>query len=250
MPIHDWTIVDAGIFHAFHHDWITEISRALNGGLLPPNYYALPEQFAGGLGPDVLTLHSPAPNPVDDALQGGVALAEAPPQVRFRMQPESSRHAARAKTVTVRHVSQHQVVAMIEIVSPGNKNSANGLNAFVSKAREMLAAGVHLLLIDLFPPSTRDPEGIHRAIWADDCGPDYALPNDKLLACVSYIGGIGGEAFEEPLAVGDTLPSMPLFLTPDVYVSTPLESTYQIAWQGLAAYWREVLSGARLHKLA
>jgi hypothetical protein len=35
MPMHDWTRVDAGIFHAFHHDWITELGRALNGGLLP-----------------------------------------------------------------------------------------------------------------------------------------------------------------------------------------------------------------------
>ena len=26
MPIHDWSHVDAGIFHAFHHDWITDIS--------------------------------------------------------------------------------------------------------------------------------------------------------------------------------------------------------------------------------
>ena len=42
MPIHDWTRVDAGIFHAFHHDWITEIARALNRGLLPADYYALP----------------------------------------------------------------------------------------------------------------------------------------------------------------------------------------------------------------
>lgn len=24
MPMHDWTRVAAGIFHAFHHDWITE----------------------------------------------------------------------------------------------------------------------------------------------------------------------------------------------------------------------------------
>jgi hypothetical protein len=56
MPIHDWTRVDAGIFHAFHHDWITEIARALNRGLLPASYYALPEQLAGGLGPDILTL--------------------------------------------------------------------------------------------------------------------------------------------------------------------------------------------------
>src|SRR4051794_30708006 len=108
MPIHEWTRVDAGIFHAFHHDWITELSRALNRGLLPTDYYALPEQIAGGLGPDIL-----------------------------------------AKAVAIRHVSHHQVVAMIEVVSPGNKNNVHGLNAIVRKAREALAAGVHLLIVDL-----------------------------------------------------------------------------------------------------
>lgn len=56
MPIHDWTKVDAGIFHAFHHGWIEELARALNRGLLPADYYALPEQHAAGFGPDVLTL--------------------------------------------------------------------------------------------------------------------------------------------------------------------------------------------------
>src|SRR5207302_10526518 len=60
VPVHDWTRVDAGIFHDFHHAWIEEIKRALNRGLLPPDYYALAEQIAGGLGPDVLTLQRPA----------------------------------------------------------------------------------------------------------------------------------------------------------------------------------------------
>lgn len=54
MPLHDWTRVPAGIFQAFHHDWITEIGRALNAGLLPDDHDALPEQQAAGLGPDVL----------------------------------------------------------------------------------------------------------------------------------------------------------------------------------------------------
>src|SRR2546421_12094765 len=58
MPIHDWNRVEAGIFHHFHHDWITELARALNGGLLPEDYYALPEQQAAGFGPDVLTLQT------------------------------------------------------------------------------------------------------------------------------------------------------------------------------------------------
>ena len=28
MPIHDWSRVDAGIFHDFHHAWIEQIKRA------------------------------------------------------------------------------------------------------------------------------------------------------------------------------------------------------------------------------
>ena len=59
MPIHDWTRVGAGIFHHFHLEWIGDLSRVLNRGLLPPDYYALAEQFAGGFGPDVLTLQRP-----------------------------------------------------------------------------------------------------------------------------------------------------------------------------------------------
>jgi hypothetical protein len=46
MPIHDWTRVEAGIFHDFHHGWIEEIKRTLNAGLLPDDYYALAEQHA------------------------------------------------------------------------------------------------------------------------------------------------------------------------------------------------------------
>jgi hypothetical protein len=49
MPIHDWTRVDAGIFHHFHLEWIGEISRVLNRGLLPPDHYALAKQIAGPL---------------------------------------------------------------------------------------------------------------------------------------------------------------------------------------------------------
>ena len=58
MPMHNWTRVEAGIFHAFHHRWITSISDMLNTGMLPQEYYALPEQQAAGFGPDVLTLQS------------------------------------------------------------------------------------------------------------------------------------------------------------------------------------------------
>jgi hypothetical protein len=80
MPVHDWTRVDAGLFHDFHHAWIEEIKRALNRGLLPPDHYALAEQIAGGLGPDVLTLQGPTANgsPLAGSAGGALALATAP----------------------------------------------------------------------------------------------------------------------------------------------------------------------------
>jgi hypothetical protein len=78
MPVHDWTRVDAGIFHHFHHDWITEITRALNRGVLPDPFYALAEQYAGGFGPDVLTLQDgrEASSETIPVFDGGVLLRE------------------------------------------------------------------------------------------------------------------------------------------------------------------------------
>jgi hypothetical protein len=85
MPVHDWTRVDAGIFHDFHIAWTVALRDALNDGLLPQGYYVLAEQHAGRPITDVLTLHeSSAPAqaawlPPDT---GGIAMSEVPPRVR------------------------------------------------------------------------------------------------------------------------------------------------------------------------
>jgi Protein of unknown function (DUF4058) len=244
MPIHDWTRVDAGIFHDFHLAWIAEIRLSLNSGLLPSGYYALAEQVTGDFGPDVLTLKRPVYGSLsaDSEPAGGVAVAQAPPKVRFHAQAEVDAYAAKAKTVVIRHRSRHQVIAIIEIVSPGNKNGQTEFAAFVHKADQALLAGVHLLIVDLFPPTARDPDGIHRAIWARDGDGDFVLPDDKPLTCVSYVGYPALEVYLDPVAVGDPLPDMPLFLTPRVYVPVPLEATYQAAWEGVPDFLRDILA--------
>src|SRR5271155_502168 len=91
MPVHDWTRVDAGVFHDFHTVWTVALRNALNEGLLPEGYYALAEQHAGRAIADVLTLHaSPAAQEPAPALlplppaTGGVAVADAPPRTRRR----------------------------------------------------------------------------------------------------------------------------------------------------------------------
>lgn len=262
MPIHDWTRVDAGIFHDFHQSWMPEIKRALNQGRLPADYYALVEQVAGGRWPDILTLQAPlreeqAPlrevqGPLREVTpgtepRGGVALAETPPQVQFRLKADGGLYAAKASSVVIRHVSGHRIVAVVEVVSPGNKSSRIGLEKFTSKAAELLRAGIHLLVVDLFPPGPRDPQGIHKAIWDELTDNDFALPQDQRLTLAAYAAGACPEAFVEPIAVGGELRELPLFLTPETYVPVPLEATYQAAWETVPAYWRGVLERSQIN---
>jgi hypothetical protein len=246
MPIHDWTRVDAGIFHDFHHEWITTIKHAVNQVLKGTNYYALAEQIASGLGPDVLTLQYPPTGKkpkkqTSESSREGIALAESPPKVQFRIGGAKQWYAAKKKAVTVRHVSEHRVVAVLEILSPGNKSGRAALAAVERKAQELLDAGVHLTLVDLFPPTPRDPQGIHPVVWDADEDDIFRFNPAKPLTCASYRAGTMPEAFVEPVAVGDSLPTMPLFLTPDEYVPVELEATYEAALLGVPDFWREAL---------
>jgi len=245
MPIHDWTRVPAGIFHDFHHEWISTIKQALNRGLLPRDHYALAEQFAGQYGPDVLTLEGPPETPMSgtDDRGAGIALAELQPKVTFRARTEEDYYAAKANRIAVRHVSDHRVIAVVEIVSPGSKAAAGPLRTFVDKAAELLHGGVHLMVIDPFPPSRRDPHGLQHLIWDEFDTSNFVLPPDRPLTIGSYIGGMGKEVFIEPVAVGALLPDMPLFLTREIYVQVPLEATYQSAWEAVPAIWRKALVG-------
>jgi hypothetical protein len=45
-----------------------------------------------------------------------------------------------------------------------------------------------------------------------------------------------------PVAIGQDLPDMPLFLTPEVYIDVPLEATYQAAWADVPSFWQDVLT--------
>ncbi len=50
-------------------------------------------------------------------------------------------------------------------------------------------------------------------------------------------------AYIDPVAVGDVLPDMPLFLKAGIYVPTPLEATYQTTWKGFPAVLKRLLEG-------
>src|SRR5215471_2002871 len=135
MPVHDWTRVAAGIFHSFHNAWITELHNALNGGLLPGGFYALMEQHAGKMVTDVLTLHASQPNGEPPPLppsDGGLAVAEAPPKVRRRLTGIET-YRQRRRTLAIRHVSGHRLIALVEIVFPANKGRLGTVEELIAK---------------------------------------------------------------------------------------------------------------------
>ncbi len=244
MPVHDWTRVDAGIYHAFHHRWITAISDTLNGGLLPSDYYALPEQHAAGFGPDVLTLQGIGDrgnNEDGTSANGRTGVLVAEPQLEVTAETDMEFYRRKGTSVAVRHVSGDRVVAMIEIVSPGNKSTRNALLFFVEKAAELLDRRIHLLIVDVLPPGRHDPQGLHAAIWEDIAGQEYTPPAGRPLTAVSYESALTVRAFVQNLAVGLVLPAMPLFLEPNGCVQVPLEETYQTAFAMMPRRWRSVL---------
>jgi hypothetical protein len=213
MPMHDWTQVDAGIYHHFHHEWISAISRFLNRGVLPKDHYAMAEQIAGGFGPYVLTLQERMPKP---DRSGGTATLTRLSAKHFAERAISDK-ARRLSRVVIRHVSDDRVVAVIEIVSPGNKNSATAMRTFIAKSFELLNSGVHLVLLDPFPPGPRDPKGIHGEIWSELSGEVFQLPADSPLTLVAYESGDYQRAFIETLAVGKVLPELLLYLAPRTF---------------------------------
>jgi hypothetical protein len=251
MPIHDWTKVFDGAFHDFHTCWIAELRTALNAGVLPPTYYAMAEQVARPTVPDVLTLKS-TDGSCDNGwsgeqVPGATAVATERPRVRLSTRAEFEPFTRRQKSLVIRHSSDDRVVALIEIVSAGNKSSKSEFEAFVAKAVGILSRGYHLLLIDLHPRTNRDPEGIHPAIWAEVGGPEIQIPADKPLTLASYDAEPPPTAYVEPIAVGDTLIDIPLFLAPGWYVSVPLEATYNAAYRGVPRRFREVLDPTAGH---
>ena len=239
MPIHDWTRVKSGIFHNFHLRWIASIMDCLNAGLLPPGFFAMAEQIVGRPNADVVALQADSrrKSPPES---GGAAVAQGKPKTAFVQPIDQGRYARKANRVAIHH-ELGNVVAVIEIVSPGNKDSRAALRTLAEKVADLLRQGVNVLIVDLFPPGPRDPQGIHAVILDEIGDQPFELPPGTPLTLAAYQAEPTLTAYVEPVAVGGLLPEMPLFLVEDWYVNVPLEETYQATWNVLPGELRRLL---------
>jgi hypothetical protein len=239
MPIHDWTRVSAGTFHDFHQGWTIEIRNRLNSGVLPDGYYAMAEQRLSGPEPDVIALQLRGPE-----AKGGLAVAEFPPRIQrvAHLESETGLYARKADRIVIHH-ELGRVVAVIEIISPGNKVSKHVVLSFTSKAVDFIRNRIHFLMVDLLPLGARDPNGLAQAIWDELVGESLGRrPADKPLTIAAYDAGNELSAYVDPLAVGDMMPDAPLFLAPGWYVNVPLEQTYMASWEVTPKPIRDVVA--------
>ncbi len=212
MPIHDWTRVDADSFNDFHQSWLVLIRGRLNRGLLPDGYYSHIERHGGRFTPELM--HT-APLTLS---------------TRYR------------STVVVRRAGSKRLIALIELASAASKASPENVTAHVAKARAALEAGVHVVHLDILPPTKFTPMGLTGAVWNAVNGTHLLIDPRKPLSVDSFQAGDLVELYTDQLAVGDDLPDMPLFLAKGMYVTLPLTATYHEAFAGIAPQDRQLLT--------
>ncbi len=241
--MHNWSRVGAWIYHDFHTSFLVAIKRGLTA-LLPSGYYAMAEQSLRTMGPGILTLQ--ARNGTRDfETTGGTAVAAMPEiQISDRV---GLGVGFQQKRLAIRHVSDDRVVAILELVSPGNKSSRKEFARFVRKSCAALESGVHVVVLDPFAAPRWNPGGIHGAIWERLGGTEYQQPTGKPLTYSSYESDHGAipetHCFVQPGRVGEPLPKLPLFLAPGKFIAVDFEPLYCDAIRDVLPMHIEMVEG-------
>ena len=118
----------------------------------------------------------------------------------------------------------------------------------MGKVSAAVEAGVHVCVIDPFPPRAADaPSGLVGAVAVAAGFGEIDLPADKPLCMAAIDADRPPRLYAEPLAVGGggALPDLPLFLAPERHVPLPLDATYAVAWNATPRRWRDVITGEK-----
>jgi hypothetical protein len=220
-------------WESFHAAWAGSFADALNERLLPPRYFAEEQAHAGTrVEVDVATFEEPAGD--GGAGPAGVATASrpqvwAPPAPAFAMPGVAP---DRFEVLVFQDEGGARLVAAIELVSPGNKDRGEERRAFAAKCASYLCQGIGLVTIDIV---TSRRANLHNELvrlmqWGDP----FVLPDASPLYAVAYRplrrqGVPQVDTWPASLAVGQTLPVLPLALGPDLCVRLDLEDSYVAA---------------------
>jgi Protein of unknown function (DUF4058) len=225
-------------WESFHARWTVGMSDALNERWLPQDYYAEVQTHNPRVEIDVAT-YEEAVSTASRQDRGGTATATRTSQVWTPPAPPLTLPAVFPHSFEVRVFSTipggPTLVGAIELLSPGNKQDLANRRAFVSKCLSYLTQGVSLVIVDIV--SSRRAN-LHRRLMRAMKAPEQALLDEGILYAVAYRPTVRRrknqiDLWPEHLAVGRSLPTMPLRLTGDLFVPVELEATYTEACKRL-----------------
>lgn len=214
-------------WESFHVTWAGAIADALNEDLLPDGYFAEEHAHAGArIEIDVATFGDVNPPPADGAVATRTYAPPAPPLTipaafpdEFEVRVYEAEGGAR-------------LVAAVELVSPANKDREAHRRAFANKCAGYLAQGIALIVVDVVTSRSADLHADILRVLGRPGG--TGLPDSTELYAVAYrpIVRAGAEVidvFPHPVAVGRSLPTVPLALSAELCLPIDLEATYTTA---------------------
>ena len=167
-----------------------------------------------------------------DGSNGGVAVAEAVAAVTYAPPATALSMPARFPDefkVEVRDVENHyRVLAVVELVSKGNKKEADEREQFAARCLSYLGKGVGLVVIDIV---TESHFNLHNElVRVAEHDAKFLMPDDQWIYTTAYRPVSRKkkdliDLWQWPLAVGEALPAVPLALQGSGCVRLDLEAS-------------------------
>jgi hypothetical protein len=240
MPLRDHfhsPLADKRSWDELHGAWPTLIVMALNKQL-PATYVAAPRVHLGAnYEIDVASFDESfgGAGSLSDEGQGGVATAVwAPPQPTLAVAmdlPDQDEYEVR---VYEDDKHERRLVAAVEIVSPANKDRPESRRLFVAKCADLLRRQVSVTIVDLVTTRQANLYGdLLELIGQSDPSIASVRPLTYAAACRWRQVGVASrdrprlETWAHALAVGQPLPTLPLWLADHLAVPLELEATYE-----------------------
>lgn len=212
---------------SFHGAWAEAMAISLNQSLPPPFVAEARVKLGGQVEIDVGTF---AEEGASSAEPGGVA-GWAPPKPAATA-PVDFQDSDVFEVQVLSEAEGPRLVAAVELVSPSNKDRPANRRAFAVKCASYLQSGVSVIVVDV----VTERAGNLYAELLQLLRIQVATPGQgehELYATAQRIvparSGLHLETWVDALALGGSLPTLPLWLEPDLCLPLDLEATYQAA---------------------
>jgi hypothetical protein len=235
MPLRDHfhpPVTDRHTWDSLHAMWPAMIVRQLFN-ILPAGYVSAPGvHFGKDFEIDVSAFEvdeQPDNGLRTDAGNGGIATA-APPEPTLTLEADLSDQDEFAVRIYDMEAGR-RLVAAIEIVSPSNKDRSQNRRAFAGKVAALLQKEVCVSIVDLV---TVRQFNLYADLLESVGGTDPQLgasPPHLYAATIRARKRPERRALLDvwnyPMSVGQALPTLPIWLSPDRRVLLPLEAGYE-----------------------